>query len=250
LTGFFGAVQFLTRVPIRTRAGVPHERALPWFPVVGALIGLFVGSVAVGLAEWIPLGVAAGVAVAAGLLITGAFHEDGLADIADAFGGGWTREQRFEILKDSRHGTYGVAALCTSIVVRVVAAGSIVAQPALFAGFVAAHTLGRTAAVCTLLVGRPATESGLGASAASGSTRVSLVISSSLATGALAALTGWWLAPLVGVSVAGAAAALWLSNRKIGGLTGDTLGAIEQVVECLVLVTVSGLALRHQLWWS
>ncbi len=250
LTGLLGAIQFLTRVPVRTPTAVPHERTLPWFPAVGALIGLVVGAIAAGLAEWIPVGVAAAVAVAAGLLLTGAFHEDGLADIADAFGGGWTREQRFEILKDSRHGTYGVAALCGSIVIRVVSAGSIVAQPALFAGFVAAHTLGRTAAICALLVGRPATESGLGASAASAGTRASIAISSVLAIGAVAALTGWWSAPLVGASITGVAAALWLSNRKIGGLTGDTLGAIEQVVECLVLVTVSGLALHHNLWWS
>ncbi len=245
-----GAVQFLTRVPVRTRSAVPHERTLPWFPWVGAVIGLTVGGIAAGLAEWFPVAVAAAVAVAVGLLITGAFHEDGLADVADAFGGGWTREQRFEILKDSRHGTYGVAALCISVVIRVVSAGSIVAQPALVAGFVAAHTLGRTSAVVALVVGRPATQSGLGASAAQGATRRAIIASSLLAIGALVALTGWWAAPLVGVSLAGTAAVLWLSNRKIGGLTGDTLGAIEQVVECLVLVAVSGLALHHELWWS
>jgi adenosylcobinamide-GDP ribazoletransferase len=250
LTGLFGAIQFLTRVPVRTTAAVAHERTLPWFPVVGALIGLVVGGIAVGLAEWLPVGVAAAVAVAAGLLITGAFHEDGLADVADAFGGGWTREQRFEILKDSRHGTYGVAALCGSIVIRAVSAGSIMAQPTLFAAFVAAHMLGRTAAIGALLIGQPATESGLGASAAGASTRASVAISSLLAIGASVLLTGWWAAPLVLVSVAGAIAVLWLSNRKIGGLTGDTLGAIEQVVECLVLVLVSGLALHHLLWWS
>jgi adenosylcobinamide-GDP ribazoletransferase len=250
LTGLLGAIQFLTRVPVRTTTAVPHERTLPWFPVVGALIGLIVGGIAVGLAEWLPLGVAAAVAVAAGLLITGAFHEDGLADIADAFGGGWTREQRFEILKDSRHGTYGVAALCGSIVIRAVSAGSIVAQPTLFAAFVAAHLLGRTAAIGALLIGHPATESGLGASAAGAGTRAAIAISSLFAIGAIVLLTGWWAAPLVLVSVAGAIAVLWLSNRKIGGLTGDTLGAIEQVVECLVLVVVSGLALQHSLWWS
>ncbi|HUF97525.1 MAG TPA: adenosylcobinamide-GDP ribazoletransferase [Ilumatobacter sp.] len=250
LTGLLGAIQFLTRVPVRTRAAVPHERTLPWFPVVGGLIGLIVGGVAVGLAEWFPVGVAAAVAVATGLLITGAFHEDGLADIADAFGGGWTPEQRFEILKDSRHGTYGVAALCGSIVIRVVSAGSIVAQPALLVGFIAAHTLGRTAAIAALMVGRPATRSGLGASAATGTSRFAIGASSIVAAAAITAIAGWWAAPLVAVSIAGAGAVMWLSHRKIGGLTGDTLGAIEQVVECLVLVTVSGLALHHELWWK
>ena len=126
MTGFLGAVQFLTRIPVRTRAAVPHDRVLPWLPFVGALIGALVGGVAAGLAELVPTAVAAAVAVAVGLLVTGAFHEDGLADVADAFGGGTTRERRFEILKDPRHGTYGVAALCSSVVLRVVGAASIV----------------------------------------------------------------------------------------------------------------------------
>ncbi|HZB40216.1 MAG TPA: adenosylcobinamide-GDP ribazoletransferase, partial [Ilumatobacter sp.] len=133
VSGFLGAVQFLTRIPVRTRAAVPHDRVLPWLPFVGALIGAFVGGVAAALAELVPAAVAATAAVVAGLLITGAFHEDGLADIADAFGGGITRERRFQILKDPRHGTYGVAALCSSVVLRVVTAASIVSSSALFA---------------------------------------------------------------------------------------------------------------------
>ena len=110
MTGLLGALQFLTRVPIRLPQPVPHERALPWFAVAGALIGAAVGAIAVGLGEVLPPAVAAALAVVAGLLITGAFHEDGLADVADAFGGGWTVDERLRILKDSRHGTYGVAA--------------------------------------------------------------------------------------------------------------------------------------------
>lgn len=248
--GLIGAIQFLTRVPMRTSTAVAHERTVPWFPVVGALIGAMCGGVAAGLAEWLPMGVAAAIGVIVGLLITGAFHEDGLADVADAFGGGWTREQRFEILKDSRHGTYGVAALCGSIVIRVVAAGSIVGQPALLVGFVIAHALGRAAAIGALLVGSPATESGLGASSARTLIRLPISLSLLLTCGFAVALAGWWAGPLIGVSVVGAAMVVWLSNQKIGGLTGDTLGAIEQVVECLALVTVSGLALHHQLWWN
>ena len=111
-----GAFQFLTRIPIRTGYAVPHHRIVVWFPWVGLVIGAAVGGVAAGLIELVPPVVAGACAVAIGLLITGAFHEDGLADVADAFGGGWTRDQRLEILKDSRHGTYGVAALATSIV--------------------------------------------------------------------------------------------------------------------------------------
>ena len=114
--GLAAALQFLTRVPIRTDGAVPHHRAVPWFPIAGALIGAAVGGVAAGMNELVATPVAATLAVITGLLITGAFHEDGLADVADAFGGGWTVERRLEILKDSRHGTYGVAALSTSMI--------------------------------------------------------------------------------------------------------------------------------------
>ena len=87
MTGFAAAVQFLTRVPIRLRAAPDLSTAVPWFPVVGALIGAVVGGVAAGLMEIVPPTIAAGVAVLGGVALTGAFHEDGLADLADAMGG-------------------------------------------------------------------------------------------------------------------------------------------------------------------
>ena len=250
MSGFLGAVQFLTRIPVRTRAAVPHDRVLPWLPFVGALIGAFVGGVAAALAELVPAAVAATAAVVAGLLITGAFHEDGLADIADAFGGGITRERRFQILKDPRHGTYGVAALCSSVVLRVVTAASIVSSSALFAGFVAAHALGRTSAVAAMGVLPPASEAGLGADHARRLRSIATTVGIAVAIAIVVVVTGWWSAALIGAALAGTGAVALLAMRKIGGLTGDVLGAIEQVVECVVIVTVSGLASRHTLWWT
>jgi adenosylcobinamide-GDP ribazoletransferase len=250
VSGFLGAVQFLTRIPVRTRAAIPHDRVLPWLPFVGALIGAFVGGVAAGLAELVPTAVAAAVAVAVGLLVTGAFHEDGLADVADAFGGGTTRERRFEILKDPRHGTYGVAALSSCVVLRVVGAASIASSSALFAGFVAAHALGRTGAVAAMGVFPPAREAGLGADHARRMRPIATTVGIAVALAIVVVVTGWWAGPLIAAALAGAAAVAVLAMRKIGGLTGDVLGAIEQVVECLVIVTVSGLASRHMLWWA
>ncbi len=250
MTGLIGALQFLTRIPISTRRAIPHARSVPWFPVAGLLIGSVIGGLATGLQELVPPTVAAAIAVVVGLVLTGAFHEDGLADIADAFGGGWTREQRFEILKDSRHGTYGVAALCASVVMRVVAAASLVAPGSVFAGFIAAHVLGRTAIIAALWSIRPATESGLGAEAAREMRRstAAFAVAGGIAITALA--VGWWVAVLVVTAVVATAATGWLAVRKIGGLAGDVLGAIEQVVECGVLVVVSGLALRSNVWWA
>lgn len=248
--GLAGAIQFLTRIPVRTPTAVPHARVVPWFPVVGALIGTAVGGAAVGLRELVPVAVAATLSIVLGLLITGAFHEDGLADIADAFGGGWTVERRLEILKDSRHGTYGVAALSGSIVLRAVSAASIAGGAPLFAGLVAAHVLGRTAAVAAMKLAPPARESGLGVDAAgalrAGPTAVGLIVGLVGVT----ALTGWWIGVLVAVGALGTGAVVLLAVRKIGGLAGDVLGAVEQVVECAVLVAVSGLAAHHRLWWA
>lgn len=250
MNGLLGAIQFLTRIPITLPAATPHDRVVPWFPFVGVLIGGLVGGIAVGLGELVPASVAIGCAIVAGLLVTGAFHEDGLADVADAFGGGTTRERRFEILADSRHGTYGVAALSGSIVLRVAAASSIASSAAVFAGFVAAHTLGRAAAVAAMAVFPPATQSGLGADH---SRHLRPAATTAGMVGGLAVVvlaTGWWAGPLAVAAAGGAGAMAWLALRKIGGLAGDVLGAVEQVVECLVLVTVSGLAARHSVWWG
>jgi adenosylcobinamide-GDP ribazoletransferase len=255
MTGLVGALRFLTRVPI-PGPDLPHSRAVTWFPVAGALIGALVGGVAAGLAEWLSPTLAAAAAVVVGLLVTGAFHEDGLADVADAFGGGWDREQRLATLKDSRHGTYGVAALCSSIVVRVVAAGSLAStsrgQAAVFSGLLVAHTLARAAAVGVLAVVRPAEPAapGLGVAAGRALSRPAVAVSLLVAIGLTAVATGWWAAPLVASAGAGAAAVAGLAVRKIGGVVGDVLGAAEQVAECLVLVVAAGLASHHQLWWA
>jgi adenosylcobinamide-GDP ribazoletransferase len=248
--GLAGALQFLTRVPIRTDGAVPHARVVPWFPTAGLLIGAAVGGTAAGLDEIVPTAVAATLAVVLGLLITGAFHEDGLADIADAFGGGWTVEQRLEILKDSRHGTYGVAALCSSILVRVVSAASITTTAALFAGFVAAHVLGRSFAVVAMRLAPPARQSGLGVDAARELRVLPTALGLLVGLGCVVALTGWWAVVLAGAGAVATGAVVLLAMRKIGGLAGDVLGAVEQVVECSVLAAVAGLAAHHALWWG
>jgi adenosylcobinamide-GDP ribazoletransferase len=242
MRGLLGAVQFLTRIPVRTRVAPDLPAAVVWFPVVGGLIGALVGGVAAGLGELVPAAVAAAVAVLVGIAVTGAFHEDGLADTADALAGGWTREQRLEILDDPRHGSYGVAALCGSIVLRIVAVAALAPGDA-FTGLVAAHTLARGVAVAAMGVVPLAKPDGLGAGYAR-----SVTVRRGLATGLLAVViaavaTGWWAGPLAVAAIAGAAVIAFLAWRTIGGITGDVLGAIEQVAESAVLVTVTALAL-------
>jgi adenosylcobinamide-GDP ribazoletransferase len=247
VSGLLVALQFLTRVPVRLRQAPDLTAGVPWFPVVGAVIGAVVGALAAGLMELVPASVAAAVAVIAGVAITGAFHEDGLADTADALGG-WTPEQRRAILKDSRHGSYGVAAMCSTIVLRIVCVASLGPAAAL-AGSIAAHTLARGAVVGVMATARPADQPGIGADQARALTgRAALAgVTAALALGTLA--TGWWVGPLALAAAGGAAAVAWLAVRAFEGVSGDHLGAAEQVAECLVLVVVTGLALRHDLWW-
>jgi adenosylcobinamide-GDP ribazoletransferase len=246
---FVAAVQFLTRIPVRTSRPADLAAAVIWFPVVGALIGAAAGAVAAGLGELVPAGVAAAIAVLFGVLVTGAFHEDGLADTADAVAGGWTVVRRLEILDDPRHGTYGVAALCGSIVLRVVAVASLTPAAA-FAGLVAAHTLGRGAAVVAMGFVPAAGPSGLGADYARAVGTSRAIAAGVVALTIGAAATGWWVLPLVAAAAFAAVIVAAVAVRAFGGITGDVLGAIEQVAECLLLVVVTGLALRGDVWWS
>jgi adenosylcobinamide-GDP ribazoletransferase len=246
---FLAAVQFLTRVPVRRAIAADLAAVVVWFPVVGALIGAACGGIAAGLDHVVPAAVAAAVAVLAGVLLTGAFHEDGLADTADAVAGGSTIERRLEILQDPRHGSYGVAALCGTIVVRVVAVAAL-APAAAFAGLVATHALARGAAVAAMGVAPVARQHGLGAGYARRVGAGRATAAALVALAIAAAATGWWAGPLALAAAVAALAVWWLAGRALGGITGDVLGAIEQVAECLVLVTVTALARHHTPWWA
>ncbi|HEY4333994.1 MAG TPA: adenosylcobinamide-GDP ribazoletransferase [Ilumatobacteraceae bacterium] len=246
------AFAFLTRIPVPASAGEPFPltSAVPWFPLVGACVGAAVGGAVAGLVHLVPPIVAAAVGVVFGVAVTGAFHEDGLADVADAFVGGWTREDRMRILDDPRHGSYGVAALCGSIVVRVVCVAALGVSPAVaFACVLAAHALGRCAAVGLMITMPTASREGLAARATQALPRRSVIVGIAVGVAAAGAATGWWIGPLAVAALVAAVGVGWYAQRKIGGITGDVLGAAEQLAECLVLVTATGLAMRSSLWW-
>lgn len=236
------AVGFLTRVPVgdvtrNGRVDVDMARAVPWFPLVGVGIGAVVGGVFVLADEFLNLPVASLLAVGVGLLITGAFHHDGLADIADAFGGGWTVERRLEILKDSRLGTYGTAALCIAIVGEVLALSALKGATG-FGALIVAHSLGRAMALGAMILARSAGE-GMGSDYMD---RLSpLSVTFGIAVGLVATFIWSPIFPLVTVGVAAipTMAIVALANRKIGGINGDVLGAIT-VVSGLAVLIISG----------
>jgi len=235
--GFVVALSFLTRIPVRHNHEPNIGSSAPWFPVVGVVVGAIVGATAWGVSTIASPLVGAAVGVLIGVLVTGAFHEDGLADIADAFVGGWSIEDRLRILKDPLHGSYGVAALCGSIVLRIVALGSIKPQH-MFVAAIAAHCLARTGALVLMLTTALARHDGLGADYVRTLpiARAFLGIIFALVIGFIA-LDVWVIAAVV-ATIVGASVIRWWAQHKIGGITGDVLGAAEQVSEALIYVAL------------
>lgn len=236
--GFFVALSFLTRIPIHHKHEPQVGSAAPWFPFIGLLVGTIVGAVAWGVSNLTTQLVGAAIAVLLGVAITGAFHEDGLADCADAFVGGLSVEQRLKILKDPLHGSYGVAALSGSIIIRIVALGSLTPRN-MFTAAIAAHCLARAGALALMLTTALARHEGLGSDYVKSLRTSSAIISLIVSLAIVILLTGIWAAAAVGATIVGAATIRWWSKKKIGGLTGDVLGAAEQVSEALILVALS-----------
>lgn len=238
------AAMFLTRLPISApaRTDRPLMHAGWAFPLVGLVTGaLGGGALWLGAAAGLPLLAAALGALAVTAFVTGALHEDGLADLADGFGGGSTKERKIEIMRDSRVGSYGVLALVLATGLKAAALASIaVAAPWLAAfAFAAAQVLGRTAILPIAHFLAPATASGLG----TGAGRPKAVTTGLCI--ALGTLICFSLLPGAGFVTALPAAALaalataFLAQRQIGGYTGDVLGGSEQVVECAVLLALT-----------
>lgn len=247
-----GAAQFLTRVPIRLRQAAGARAIVPWFPVVGALVGAVVAGISIGLDRVLAPFPAAALGVLAGVAITGAFHEDGLADSADAIAGGSTRQRRLEILQDSRLGTYGTAAVCGSIILRIAAVTALLdaGWQATLAACIAAHAVARVAGVVLMVTVTPAEPNGLGAAFARevSKQRAAATVALALATGAVA--TGWWIGPFALATAASVLLVAVLALRAFGGVNGDLLGAAEQAAEIAILLTASGLAAAHAVYWA
>jgi adenosylcobinamide-GDP ribazoletransferase len=236
------AVAFLTRLPMpHPQGAVPANfiRAQRLFPLVGAGIGGAVGLVYLGMrATGVPDLAAAALVLGASALLTGALHEDGLADVGDGFGGGRDRESKLEIMRDSRLGTYGALILMVSFVARLSAlaalSNGVVAQ-----SLIAAHALARGVLPAMSMSLPYARKDGRAATAgrpdsATAATAAALAL-------LIALLSLPWVEALVAalVAVAIAIGMGWLAQRQIGGQTGDVLGGAEQVGETAILVLLA-----------
>jgi adenosylcobinamide-GDP ribazoletransferase len=217
-------------------------RASWTLPVAGLLVGV-VGAAVYSMARSLDLtpGVSAMLALASTISLTGALHEDGLADTADGLGGGKTRERRLEIMRDSRIGTYGACALVISVVLRWSALAAIAEPRSAAIAFLLAHAAARAGLPAFMALVPPARFDGLSARAGQ-PTRPSAAIAVGLGAVILAfgfgpgkALFAVVLLALIGVLTA------WLAIKQIGGQTGDILGTFEQLAETAVLLMASSL---------
>lgn len=236
------AVQFLTRIPVPAIpvSGDDLRRATAAFPAVGFLVGGVVLAARALAEPWLGAEAATVVAVGAGVAVTGAFHEDGLADSVDGLWGGWTPERRVEIMRDSRLGTYGAAALLGTLLLQVTLLAPL--PLAVFAAAVlSGHVLGRLA-VLGMIRALPAYhDQGTGAQVAEPVGPVGTTVA--VLTGLLTLLLALGRLAAVPV-VAGLLVAAWLrgvARRRLGGLTGDVLGATQQVVLLASLASVAAL---------
>jgi adenosylcobinamide-GDP ribazoletransferase len=223
------ALQFLTLIPARSNQ--PPARAAIYFPLVGALLGLAAGAIRVYTP--LPPAIAALLALIFLVFITGALHEDGLADVADAFRAGRPPEKILAILKDSRIGVYGAAALILTLILRWQLIEHLAdrAIPALFAACAASR-----GAMVVLAAASTPLGDGLGKSFCQ-ALRKPDVILVAIESSAVPFIGG----PIVGALALAANALAILAARsyfqaRAGGITGDCLGAISQVTEVLTLL--------------
>jgi adenosylcobinamide-GDP ribazoletransferase len=245
LTDLKLGLMFLTRLPLPHGAPVAKgelAQALWTAPLVGIVIGLAGAIVfSVALALHVPLLPAAVLTVAATTLMTGGLHEDGLADVADGFGGGATRERKLEIMRDSRIGTYGVCVLILSFLLRVFAIVELGDNAAVLPALIAAHAGSRACIPVFMQIVPPARADGLSADAGAPSSVVSSVAA---LIGAIALVACLGIkAGFVALLLLGAAGVFmaWLCRRQIQGQTGDVLGALEQAGEMIVLVVAAAI---------
>lgn len=243
---FFIALQFFTRLPIPRWVGFEPDwlqHASRYFPAAGFVVGAFTAGVYAAALYFWPQSVAVLLSTAAGIYLTGALHEDGFADACDGFGGGYTPERVLEIMQDSRIGAYGAIGIGLLIAVKCAA---LISMPAwsVAAALLGAHPLSRLASAALIWRLRYVKAAGKAKPLAQQMSTAEFCIAA--ATALLAALAiglaGWlpWSGIVAG-AIAAAGAAIWLARffiRRIGGYTGDCLGAVQQLAEAAIYLAV------------
>ncbi|CAB4873899.1 unannotated protein [freshwater metagenome] len=226
---------FLTRIPIKHSEEVRLHKSAIWFPLVGFCIGALSGLTYFFLSQVLPRGPAAALALLLSILITGAFHFDGLGDIFDGLVGGWNPEERLKILKDSRHGTYGVVAIAFQLIFQFTLISSFNSKDGALA-LLASHTVSKIVPLVLMLIPSAPNQAGMGATA---SREIKYAhVFASLALAALLTIPySGFLFPLylLVLLIPEYIFTRWVI-KKIGGVLGDAFGAAEQIAESTILL--------------
>jgi adenosylcobinamide-GDP ribazoletransferase len=230
------AFRYLTVLPLpRSRMPGDLGRAAGWFPLVGLVLGAGLAAASLALDRLAPPAVAGMLLVALWAALTGGLHLDGLADTADGLGGGWSRERALAIMRDGRSGPYAVAAI---VLVLGLKAATLASLPdgLVWRSLIAATVLGRAGPLLLVRLCPPARAEGAGHAFAMGARWPSLLAGGGVAAlVAVATLGVWGLVPLGMAGIITSALAAHL-RRRLGGFTGDTLGALVETIEAGVLV--------------
>jgi adenosylcobinamide-GDP ribazoletransferase len=252
---FLIALQFLTRVPVPAWVGWRDDwmnQSARYFPLVGAVVGAFGAAVFWAAAHLWSATLAVMLSMVATVWLTGAFHEDGLADTCDGLGGAVSRQRALEIMKDSRLGTYGTVGLLAVLALKAVALTGLATRDlaATLVLLPVAHAWSRLAAVALLralpYAGDPGQAKAKPMAQQIDGTGVGVALVCGLAAAALAA--PWWSATLLVAGALAPAATAWLMarwlRRRLGGYTGDTLGATQQLSELAIYLVLLALLSR------
>lgn len=243
---FLLALSFFSRLPVPRNLPYSSERmnqAGRYFALVGLLLGAICAAVYGLLSQFLPANIAILLTMAASLLLTGAFHEDGLTDMADGIGGGMTLERRLTIMKDSRIGTYGASALIMALLGKYVLLTTLAGQISLVPVLLLGYTLSRTVAA-TLIYDMPYVsdpDSSKSKPLANRQSRLELVVLCLCGLLPLLAFTAvvWLWAVLICLGLR-YAMKHWLMKR-LGGFTGDCLGGVQQITELALYILLIGL---------
>lgn len=237
LRRFLAAVSFLTRLPVPDWAhpdAPTLAAAMTYFPLVGAALGLFEAGCALALHRFVSPDVLAVLLTATTVLVTGALHYDGLADTVDALGGGWSREQRLAIMKDPHIGTFGVLALTLTVLAQFVALKSFHSVESLCRALIVAPCLARTTLVW-LAWRLPYARAEGGKGRFVEFLHGGHVLGAALIGGGVTLAVGGRLGVvLLAIAAALTATAARCFQHRLGGVTGDALGAVGQICEVLV----------------
>jgi len=237
LKQFAAAVSFLTRMPIAARFNFTAEdvgKSARWFPLVGGLIGLVYAVTARGMLRWFPAIIVAVLIILIEALLTGALHLDGVADMADGFGGGKTREDVLRIMRDHAIGAYGGVALIVIILLKLTAISTLIDRHCAEPYLIISAALGRWSTV--LLSSSLPYARATGASVSDFVGWRELLAATIVALGiavAFARISG--IICCLGVAVVSAVMG-YVCRARIGGVTGDTLGANVEISEAVVLL--------------